>query len=656
MSRVLERVRRHDRRMEGESGAFIVLYALLVVALLAMVAVVVDLGQLRSVRRTSQTVSDFAALAAGTELGKTTGGSAIVACQDAFDYVLKNAPEFPTGASIPCGDLATAMPTRSPCTNDPAVTPPLVLQAVNEAPYVLEIVYPVSDAMISDARRGGAGENDGNQCERMQVRLTKTTETLFSQMFDMKSLTQGASATARGFIQSEGQDNPALVILELEACGALQASGQGGVEARGNGIKPGIIAVASAGSASPGGCTNNNNAGGKIVYGTALPPSHPRPGQPSIRAYPAEAPDPVAGVPLPPILRVYAMDTVNSSRSAYIVPTGVSPAPQGGPRVSRSPVDARYGVGIAALPTSAGSVTGTFTDLSTILAPGCRVNQTNFRVSQANVRINCQPNFTGPGAADEIVFTGSNFVSTVNLDIAKKWTFSNPSLIVVDRNDATKSAIDISTPTGKLWVNTGTGLGVGYPSSPATLPNDYCGPSRNGPGFGTVRFVVTTGDFLVRGSADSIKLCQTTVYMAHGGPSPRPDNQNNTDQGFISFGGGTTDWTAPDQTNLPPCRPPILITGCYDSTASNYLLEDLALWTESAPLSNIGGAGEVFLTGVFFLPNATFRFTGQAIQEIVRNAQFVSRKLDMAGQGSLNLRPDPNESVAFLSSTSVLIR
>ncbi|MGH9179271.1 MAG: pilus assembly protein TadG-related protein [Acidimicrobiales bacterium] len=655
MGRILKRINKHDRRLEGESGAFLVLYAVLVLALLAMVAIVIDLGQLRAVRRTSQSVSDFAALAAGTELGRTTGGSAVVACQDAVDYVVKNAPDFPTGASVPCGDLVTATPTRVPCSNDPTVTPPLVLHAVAEAPYVLQVVYPVPDTMISDPRRGGAGENDGNQCERMQVRLSKTGDTLFSQVFGMDSLTQGAKATARGFIQSEGQDNPALVILELEACGALQASGQGGVEARGNGIKPGIIAVASAGSASPGGCTNNNNAGGKVVYGTFLPPSHPRPGEPSIRAYPAEAPDPIAGVPLPPILRVYAMDTPNSARAAYDVPTGVFPAPQGGPRVNRNPVDARYGPGIADLAITAGNPPGTYRDLSTILASGCRVTTTNFRVTEANVRINCQPQFTGGAAADEIVFTGSNFVSTVNLSITKKWTFSDPSLIVIDRDDDTKPAIDINTTAGQLWVNTGTGL-TDYPSTPLTLPDDYCGPNRNGSGFGTVRFVVTEGDFNARGSSDSIKLCQTTVYMAHGAASPRPDNENNTDQGFVSFGGGKTDWTAPDQTNQPPCRPPILITGCYDSTASNFLLEDLALWTESAPLSNIGGTGEVFLTGVFFLPNATFRFTGQALQDIVRNAQFVARKLDMAGKGSLNLRPDPNESVAFLSAVSILIR
>ena len=47
---------------------------------------------------------------------------------------------------------------------------------------------------------------------------------------------------------------------------------------------------------------------------------------------------------------------------------------------------------------------------------------------------------------------------------------------------------------------------------------------------------------------------------------------------------------APDQSDQPVCSPQVLI-GCYDSTAPGFALEDLALWTESAALSRIGGAG-----------------------------------------------------------------
>ena len=652
------RPRPHSGRFVApdESGAFLILYAFLLFGLLAMVAIVIDLSQMRSVRRTSQSVADFAALAGANELSDTAGGNPVTACQDAFSYVKKNTPDFPASATIPCTDLTTdpdGLGARVPCNDDPAagpLTPPLVLAAASDAPYTLTITYPVSDAMIDDARRGGSGVLDGEACERMSVSLRMTGDPYFSGILGITSLDNGATSTARGFVQSEGNEIPSLVILEKESCGALTATGQGGIIARGNGKNPGIIAVASAGSTSAGGCNNTTTAQGKIVLGSALPSGHPtRAGLPSIEAFEAETIDPATGVKAPPVLRVYAMNTPNSARSAYEVPTGVSPGPVEGPRVSRDPIDARYGAAIADLRVDAASPPGAYVALSSI-RPSCRVNASNRIITEANVRIDCDLQFQGgPTGTDEVVFTGSNFVFTRNLDVAsgKKWVFSAPQLLVVNRNLTNKAAVAVQ---GILWINTGV------TTAGATLAENFCEPSRNGSGFPTTRFVVRDGWLDTNTSGAELKMCQTTAYMADGAASPRPDNDNNSYEGYLSVGGGKTDWTAPDQSSLPVCSPPLLVSGCYDKTLAQYELEDLALWTESAPLSNIGGAGNVFLTGVFFLPNATFRFTGQALQNIDRNAQFVARKLDMAGQGTLVLRPDPNDAIPFLSGASLLIR
>lgn len=639
-----------------ESGAFLILYALLFFGLLAMVAIVIDLSQLRSVRRTSQSVADFAALAGANELSDTSGGDPVTACQDAFKYVKKNTPEFPASATIPCTDLTADPDTlgpRVPCNDDSALgplTPPLVLEAAGDAPYTLTITYPVSDAMIDDSRRGGSGVLDGKACERMRVSLRKTDDSYFSGILGINSLENGASSTARGFITSEGNEMPALVILEKESCGALTATGQGGIVAKGSGKNPGIIAVASAGSTSRGGCNNTTTAQGKIVLGSALPSGHPtRAGLPSIEAFEAEIIDPATGAKAPPVLRVYAMNTPNSARSAYEVPTGVNPGPVEGPRIHRGPIDARYGAAIADLRIDAASPPGAYVTLSSI-RPSCTVDASNRIITNANVRIDCDLKFQGgPTGTDEVIFTGSNFVFTRNLDVAsgKKWVFSAPQLLVVNRNQTNKAAV---TSQGTLWINTGV------TTAGATLPENFCEPNRNGSAFPTTRFVVRDGWLDTNTSGADLKMCQTTVYMADGAASPRPDNDNNSYEGHLSVGGGKTDWTAPDQSDLPVCSPPLLVSGCYDKTDAQYELEDLALWTETAPLSNIGGAGSVFLTGVFFLPNATFSFTGQALQNIDRNAQFVSRKLDMAGQGTLVLRPDPNDAVPFLSGASLLIR
>jgi hypothetical protein len=48
---------------------------------------------------------------------------------------------------------------------------------------------------------------------------------------------------------------------------------------------------------------------------------------------------------------------------------------------------------------------------------------------------------------------------------------------------------------------------------------------------------------------------------------------------------------------------------------------------------------------VFFLPNSSVKFTGQATQTQPLNAQFIARRLDVAGQGSLFLRPSKDDAV-----------
>src|SRR3954466_6433130 len=78
MSRWLSRWRRDDR------GFVIILTSLLMVGLLSMVALVVDMGALRTFRRSTQNVADFAALAAGAELGTATGQDPVNACRAAI--------------------------------------------------------------------------------------------------------------------------------------------------------------------------------------------------------------------------------------------------------------------------------------------------------------------------------------------------------------------------------------------------------------------------------------------------------------------------------------------------------------------------------------------------------------------------------------------
>jgi hypothetical protein len=77
--------------------------------------------------------------------------------------------------------------------------------------------------------------------------------------------------------------------------------------------------------------------------------------------------------------------------------------------------------------------------------------------------------------------------------------------------------------------------------------------------------------------------------------------------------------------------------------------EDLAFWTETAGTNNsISGGGANTMKGVFFLPNANpFNISGNGGQVIQSDAQFITRKLKMGGNGVLSMRPNPRNAVSF---------
>jgi hypothetical protein len=85
--------------------------------------------------------------------------------------------------------------------------------------------------------------------------------------------------------------------------------------------------------------------------------------------------------------------------------------------------------------------------------------------------------------------------------------------------------------------------------------------------------------------------------------------------------------------------------------------EDIALWSESHVDSFLKGQGSNRTEGVFFTPNSATTFTGQATQTQPLNAQFISRSLNVSGQGTLNLKPNPKDSIVVpIAGTSAIIR
>ena len=668
--------KRVARTQRDERGAFIVMWALLLVAILTMVAIVVDLGQQRSLRRDSQRIADLAALAAGPELsGSRPSGLSVApfvtdaraACRDAIRYVRSNAPELDAATlnSFPCNSLPSAGTCVNPGGSLPATAE--LRPSVTSGDWVVTVVYPVTDATMNAAARGGQTltTEDGNPCGRMQVNITRSFKTMFGGIAGIDTLRSTLSATVNAFGRYGEESTPSILILERTSCGALQTSGQGGIVVRGFGERAGLIHVDSSGSACPGATAANAN--NYVVYATPLPST----GLPSIKAEPAESGSPQ----LPAQFRIFALTPGENPTHAYQTPNGVFPTPMAGEVAGRRAIDNRYACYLSAPactngPTplrttalnlsnsmpAAGNATpppSGYVRLSSLLPPGQGCNALNgrnqLRISEPNVYIDCS--MVNPQA--ELLFTGNNFVTSDRIQVGSgnRVVFSNPSLLVVKNTDNSRSGIDVQ---GTFEVNNGQ-ANFGDDTNDPVGGGSFCA-TRRGPASSAqpARVVVLNGP-LTTGAQSKIRFCQSTVYMA-GLTSPRADNDNNTDTGYLSVGGaGGLDWSAPNQETRPYCRPGLVPPTCY--TTNNNPLEDLAFWTESAQASRIGGQGSIFVTGVFFLPNARpFEFAGQAVQLIDRDAQFIARRLNMSGQGLLQLKPNPNNAVAIQESRWALIR
>jgi hypothetical protein len=231
-----------DRRVEDrERGAVLVMAALLLTGLMVMAAIVVDLGHMRGMRRSSQSLVDFAALAAGEAMSAQEpdgpGG-----CADAVRYLRVNAPNL-TGVDLDCDTL--------PSVCEDFTQPRTVTWANDE--YDVAVTFPVSDTMISDALTGGGRADDGEPCERLMVEVVRRSPSFFGGIVGRSELETAANAVIRQVAEKADQV-PSLWLLEPYRCDALTVSGGSHVTA---GVPNfgGLISLDSDGSA----CTGNNS-------------------------------------------------------------------------------------------------------------------------------------------------------------------------------------------------------------------------------------------------------------------------------------------------------------------------------------------------------------------------------------------------------------
>jgi hypothetical protein len=592
-------MRRLHSSLDSERGAVLVLLAFTMLLLLGAAALAIDLAAVRHDLRAAQLASDAAATAGAIQIDAVSGSDAEEACLVAWAYLLANIEdEGPTTSPPNCANFSGSCPITA--RSEPA----------SAGPYSFEITHPVPN---NDALMSGQPFNadiDGAPCQRLGVSVERTRDFTFGRVIGFVAGTPEADSVARIAVRpGEGELVP-LLLLEPFACDALMASGQGAVTVSFFEDVPGIIAVDSDGSKT----SNPNTCGAPNRYTIDANNNSLN----WIRAIPT--PD---GIP------------------SVILSYALSGAPGANPAKSYEEADV----------TSPGDATSDAPETWRRLYP--RPTSTERRITRAPIdwRYNCKPSYLpylgvievpgcgsgDPAHIDNLRFQYGGVASPSGL--WNRWTDFYPC--TVDKDTWPSDVIDAS---GNWWVDCATFVVNGGQD---TSPPDPTNPPRKvffndgdvvfqggvdlrsfgelhiNPSPSNDHIVYLRSGDIIKGAQTTFTMTQTFVYM---------------ESGRVNLGGGagadSLIWTAP-------------LGGDF---------EDLALWAEAELVFQIGGQAGNTLEGTFFTPRADpFTFTGQGGQ-FQTAAQFITRRLEVKGQGELRMTPDPDRSTRLPIRGVMLIR
>lgn len=621
-----------QRAKEGERGAYAVLFAILLVAIFAMVALVVDLGQARAERRFDQSVTDLAALAASQALAEEFPNPR-EACELAWEYLKNNVPDLPAGASMPC----TSFPLTCSNTLLPATTPRYDATG-EDPPYVVYFGYPVVN---SDPYLGSPRSQDGSPCDRLLVSLQRTRDTFFAGVIGVAQQQIDAIAIAMGRYQVQTETAPALLLLEPTGCDALVASGQARVHVFSFGANPGSITVDSDGTKpnNPNVC-GNNNANRWTVDAEGTQNSE-------IKACgnPLDPLDPTRCDP-GGVIALFAMDvgqttcltgTVNHACDpADVTSNRLFPQPtKATKRNTRSPVDHAFNCKAAYDPYQPYA---TFPGLPISKCPFLKDGRKAY-IDQLRTAIGTSglPNggvgFTEYTACDPtsdvVIPPGNYFVNCDTFDVGADVTFQGGNIVF-------KGNIDVTGGGNVLRVNT---------NNPTPNLPDSCNPHATG--------------------HESASLCPTESSAKHAYIYMRDGDIDLTSGGSLDFRNtavyihqGAIDVlaTSPLKWHAPLDEGPFRNLSLW----AEWCLTPSSIVCTTGPASReqyrLGGQAVLDVEGVFFTPfGDTFRLAGQADQ-FLDKAQFFSFRMLVTGLGTLRMQPDPARNITPPDIAHFLIR
>lgn len=233
------RLERASTTRRNEDGVFLVLYALMLVAIFAMVAIVLDLSAVRNGRRISRSAADAAATAGALDLG--LGPKA--ACETAMDYAARNLGGFNVPGA-PCVSIPTI------CDGSTVATQ---MDVGDYRVFFRNAVWNTDAMMKADTPGGDINQSstlaiEGEPCKRVGISITYTRRTIFSRVAGITQNETSVHSVARQLSSQEpGAEKPALVALHpTDMC--TVDSGPGTIHALATGTQPALIYADSDGT------------------------------------------------------------------------------------------------------------------------------------------------------------------------------------------------------------------------------------------------------------------------------------------------------------------------------------------------------------------------------------------------------------------------
>jgi hypothetical protein len=477
--------------------------------------------------------------------------------------------------------------------------------------------FSVDQVLSAD---NGASADGG--CDQLAVIIQESDHPGLGSLATNANMVTRVRSVARATNAVDTNQAVALLVLERHNCLALDVNGNGpSIKVLGNGTAPGSIHSDSLGDGIN--CSSVN----KIING-----NFPIPGVMAAKAEAGGAPGVITVVALSGAAGAVPGNASDPSPTAVYAEGQPGGAPTGRSLVGRGYVDQRF------LPY----VQSAISDAAGMWGPGVApAGFTTYGGSCTKIT-----GSAGALAAQYIYFPCPNgaVFTDATLPNAVQVVFAGP--VTVGSNNSLAMPL-----VQRVYVRGAAGAGINLKGSlqvnnggPATTS---CAAYHSVAPAARAEIVVGQGSF-VSGAGVNVMMCGTAVVMADNsgtpacplpasvtfpGPAPYP----NACQGSVSLGGGgNIDWSAPNATSAAPTLP-------YKQQ-----LEDLALWTETSAGNSIGGNGSMSVSGVFFAPNADpFKIAGGGSQTNPANAQFVSRTLQVSGNGTILLRPNPNDVVGI---------